>query len=225
MIETLLEYFQVLVNGLAMTVGLTFSALVLGTCVALACTVILNTGGNIVKIGISSYLTLFTGTPLLVQLFLIYYGPGQFEWIKTTMIWDLFVEPWFCAILALSLNCGAYTTLLFNGAVKGINKGQWEACYSLGLTHWQTLKVLMPYALKRAYPAYSNEVILLLKGSSLASTITIMDIMGWSQRLNAQTYDTLMVFSAAGILYLSLNLTITLLMRSAEGRILFFEKI
>ena len=225
MTATLVEYLQVLLNGLVMTLGLTASSLFAGTLIALICTLILNTSCKSAKLGISGYLTLFTGTPLLVQLFLIYYGPGQFEWIKTTPLWPLLVEPWFCAVLALSLNCGAYTTLLFNGAVKSVNKGQWEGCYSLGMSHTQTLKVLMPYALKRAYPAYSNEVILLLKGSSLASTITIMDIMGWSQRLNAQTYDTLMVFSAAGILYLSLNMFITVMMRLMESRILKFERL
>lgn len=224
MLATFFEYMQVLLNGLMMTLGLTTSALLFGTFIALICTVNMNVGGKPIKLVIAGYLTLFTGTPLLVQLFLIYYGPGQFEWMRTTVIWPLFADPWFCAVLALSLNCGAYTTQLFSGALTSINKGQWDACYSLGMSRLQTLKVLMPYALKRAYPAYSNEVILLLKGSSLASTITIMDIMGWSQRLNAQTYDTIMVFSVAGILYLTLNLIITFIMRQAESTLLHFER-
>lgn len=224
MLATLMDYLGTLSNGLLMTLGLTGVSLVLGTLIALLCTLALNANSKGLTRSVTLYLSLFTGTPLLVQIFLIYYGPGQFQWLKDSSAWLLLSDPWFCATLALSLNCGAYTTLLFNGALNSVHKGQWEACSSLGMNRKQTLRVLLPYALKRAFPAYSNEVVLLLKGSSLASTITIMDIMGWSQRLNAQTYDTLMVFSAAGLLYLALNLSITIVMRLMEKHILLFER-
>ncbi|WP_025819636.1 arginine ABC transporter permease ArtM [Shewanella marina] len=225
MLAGLYGYIADLSEGVLMTLSLTFSSLLVGTIIAVIGTLLLTVKYKSVYWLVKCYLTLFTGTPLLVQIFLIYYGSGQFEWLKESRAWVLLSEPWFCAVLALSLNCGAYTTLLFHGALSSINRGQWESCQSLGMSHSQTLKVLMPYALKRAYPAYSNEVVLLLKGSSLASTITIMDIMGWSQRINAQTYDTLMVFGAAGLLYLLLNLIITVFMRLFEKRLLAFEQV
>ena len=103
-------------------------------------------------------------------------------------MWTWLSQPWFCAMLALALNTAAYSTLLFKGAFNAIPAGQWEACRALGMDKVATLKVLLPYALRRAVPAYSNEVILVFKGTSLASTITIMDLMGYAQRINGQTY-------------------------------------
>ncbi|WP_240778768.1 arginine ABC transporter permease ArtM [Shewanella sp. SNU WT4] len=224
MLINLLEYLQVLGHGLVMTLGLTAISLLIGSLLALLCTLALTSSNRLIYFSVKGYITVFTGTPLLVQIFLIYYGPGQFAGLTDSVFWYWLSEPFFCAALALSLNCAAYTTLLFYGALNSINQGQWDSCASLGMSHKQTLSVLMPYALRRALPAYSNEVVLLLKGSSLASTITIMDIMGWAQRLNSQTYDTLVVFSAAGLLYLSLNLVITLSMSRIEKRVLAFEQ-
>ncbi|MGI2259233.1 arginine ABC transporter permease ArtM [Shewanella sp. GXUN23E] len=223
MLDSWISTFSTLLNGLGMTLALTFIALTLGTVLAIVNTVALTSSRVWVRGSIRVYLTLLTGTPLLVQIFLIYYGPGQFPWLKDSALWSLFSSPFFCAVLALSLNCAAYTTLLFSGALSSIGRGQWDACAALGLNHRQTLTVLLPYALRRALPTYSNEMVLLLKGSALASTITIMDIMGWAQRLNAQTYDTLRVFFAAGILYLSLNLLLTGIMSLVERRMLAFE--
>lgn len=225
MLDGLLTTISTLSNGLLLTLALTFIALIIGSALAVINTVALTLENRAVYYSVKTYLTLFTGTPLLVQIFLIYYGPGQFQWLKDSSLWLLFSDPFFCAVLALSLNCAAYTTLLFYGALQSIGKGQWGACAALGMNHWQTLKVLLPYALKRALPAYSNEVVLLLKGSALASTITIMDIMGWAQRVNAQTYDTLLVFFCAGLLYLGLNLMLTLMMSLVEKRMLAFERI
>ncbi|MGL4416995.1 MAG: ABC transporter permease subunit, partial [Plesiomonas shigelloides] len=102
--------------------------------------------------------------------------------------------------------------------------GQWQSCSALGMTRLQTLRILVPYALKRSLPAYSNEVVLIFKGTSLASTITIMDIMGYAQQLNAQTYDTLAVFGMAGVIYLVVNGLLTILMRQMEKRMLAFEQ-
>ncbi|MGL5728114.1 MAG: ABC transporter permease subunit, partial [Plesiomonas sp.] len=113
---------------------------------------------------------------------------------------------------------------LFYGAVKAIPTEQWQACSALGMTQPQTLRILLPFALKRALPSYSNEVVLIFKGTSLASTITIMDIMGYAQQLNAQTYDTLAVFGMAGVIYLAVNGVLTLSMRALEKRMLAFEQ-
>ncbi|MBY5945746.1 arginine ABC transporter permease ArtM [Photobacterium rosenbergii] len=212
-----------LLDGLVVSLELTAASLLVGCTLALlmTLTMILKTPGlHWLSRGI---ITLFTGTPLLVQIFLIYYGPGQFEWVRESIFWQWLSQPWFCAMLALALNTAAYSTQLFKGAFNAIPTGQWQACKALGMNTKATLGVLLPYAIRRAIPAYSNEVILVFKGTSLASTITIMDIMGYAQRINAQTYDTLMVFSVAGAFYLTVNGVLTLIFRQVEKKALAFE--
>ncbi|MDV5169119.1 arginine ABC transporter permease ArtM [Photobacterium rosenbergii] len=212
-----------LLDGLVVSLELTAVSLLVGCTLALLMTftLILKTSGlHWLSRGI---ITLFTGTPLLVQIFLIYYGPGQFEWVRESIFWQWLSQPWFCAMLALALNTAAYSTQLFKGAFNAIPSGQWHACKALGMNTKATLSVLLPYAIRRAIPAYSNEVILVFKGTSLASTITIMDIMGYAQRINAQTYDTLMVFSVAGAFYLTVNGMLTLVFRQVEKKALAFE--
>jgi len=173
---------------------------------------------------VQGYITLFTGTPLLVQIFLIYYGPGQFDWIKQTpWLWNMLSQPWLCAMVALALNSAAYTTQLFYGAVKAIPSGQWQSCEALGMSRSQTLRILLPFAFKRALSSYSNEVVLIFKSTSLAYTITLMEVMGYSQQMYGRTYDV-MVFGAAGVIYLCVNGLLTLIMRMVERRALAFER-
>ncbi|AVQ88562.1 arginine transporter permease subunit ArtM [Plesiomonas shigelloides] len=218
------DYLPTLLQGLQTSLSLTVCALLIGFTLAVVMTVIMAGRKGPLRWLTKGYLTLFTGTPLLIQIFLIYYGPGQFESLRNSALWPLLSEPWFCAMLALALNSAAYSTLLFYGAVKAIPAGQWQSCSALGMTRLQTLRILVPYALKRSLPAYSNEVVLIFKGTSLASTITIMDIMGYAQQLNAQTYDTLAVFGMAGVIYLVVNGLLTILMRQMEKRMLAFEQ-
>lgn len=216
-------HFWQLLEGLQTSLILTIIAVVVGCVLAILMTMAL-----ILKTPVFNQLSqvtiiLFTGTPLLVQIFLIYYGPGQFESVRNSAVWYLLSEPWFCAMLALAVNSAAYTTQLFKGAFNSIPSGQWHACRALGMSQNVSLRILLPFAIRRAIPAYSNEVILVFKGTSLASTITIMDVMGYAQRINGQTYDTLAVFSAAGVIYLCVNAILTLLFRYVEKRALAFE--
>ena len=188
-------------------------------------TFILSSSNKLLKSAVKIYVTLFTGTPLLVQFFLIYAGPGQFQWIVNSPLWFLLSNAWFCAMLTLALNSAAYSTQLFHGAVKAIPKGQWESCAALGLSRLQTLKILIPYALKRALPSYSNEIILVFKGTSLASTITILDIMGYARQLYGTEYDALTIYGIAGVIYLAITGIATLLLRKLETRVLRFERL
>ncbi|HGJ5875746.1 MAG TPA: arginine ABC transporter permease ArtM [Arsenophonus sp.] len=213
-----------LLPGLPTSLSLTFCALLIAFLLALFFTIILSLKTAIFSSIIQVYLTLFTGTPLLVQFFLIYYGPGQFPVLKQyPAFWALISTPWFCAMIALALNSAAYSTLLFHGAVKAIPKATWQSCQALGMTNQQTLRIIIPYALKRALSSYSNEVILIFKSTSLASTITLLEIMGYSQQVFGQTYNV-DVFIAAGIIYLGVNGILTLLMRWLEQYLLSFEK-
>ena len=218
------EYVAVIAQGIPTSLLLTVVALFIAFFLELGLTFLLSIGNKLVKSAVNLFLVLFTGTPLLVQFFLIYAGPGQFQWLVDSPLWGLFSNAWFCAALALALNSAAYSTQLFHGAVKAISKGQWESCAALGLSRIQTLKILIPYALKRALPSYTNEIILVFKGTALASTITIMDIMGYARQLYGTEYDALTIYGIAGGIYLIITGIATLLLRQLENKVLAFER-
>jgi arginine ABC transporter permease protein artM len=218
------DYLSVIAQGIPTSLLLTFASLLIAFLLALFFTFILAMGNRWLKSAVNFYLVLFTGTPLLIQIFLIYSGPGQFEFITQSPLWSLLSNAWFCAMLALALNSAAYSTQLFYGAVKAIPKGQWESCAALGLSRVQTLKILIPYALKRALPSYTNEIILVFKGTSLASTITIMDIMGYARQLYGTEYDALTIYGIAGGIYLLITGIATFMLRKVENKVLAFER-
>ncbi|TBL91487.1 arginine ABC transporter permease ArtM [Hafnia alvei] len=218
------EYIPDIIQGLPTSLTLTVVSLLVALVLALLFTIVLTLRPIVLTQLVQGYITLFTGTPLLVQIFLIYYGPGQFDWIKQTpWLWNMLSQPWLCAMVALALNSAAYTTQLFYGAVKAIPSGQWQSCEALGMSRSQTLRILLPFAFKRALSSYSNEVVLIFKSTSLAYTITLMEVMGYSQQMYGRTYDV-MVFGTAGVIYLCVNGLLTLIMRMVERRALAFER-
>lgn len=220
----MLDYLPELLKGLHTSLTLTVASLIAALVFSLLFTVVLALKLPVLNALVKGYITLFTGTPLLVQIFLIYYGPGQFPAIQQIpWLWHLLSQPWLCAMLALSLNSAAYTTQLFYGAVRAIPDGQWQSCAALGMNRLATLRILLPYAFKRALSSYSNEVVLVFKSTSLAYTITLMDVMGHGQLLYGRSYDVT-VFAAAGLIYLCVNGLLTLLMRLIERRALAFER-
>lgn len=223
--QMFIDYLPDLLTGLHTSLLLTAASLVLAFSLSIVLTLILTLRPAIIFWITKGYITLFTGTPLLIQIYLIYYGPGQFQFIQNDypFIWQLMSNVWFCAILALTLNSAAYTTLLFHGAVKAIPAGQWQSCEALGMSRMQTLRILLPYALKRSLSSYSNEVVLVFKSTSLAYTITLMEVMGYTKRIFGNNYD-LRVFIAAGIVYLCINSLLILVMRLIEKRALIFER-
>ena len=211
----MLDYLPELLKGLHTSLTLTVASIIVALILSLIFTIILTLKTPGLVWMVRGYITLFTGTPLLVQIFLIYYGPGQFPSLQD--------YPWLCALIALSLNSAAYTTQLFYGAIRAIPDGQWQSCSALGMSKKDTLAILLPYAFKRALSSYSNEVVLVFKSTSLAYTITLMEVMGHGQLLYGRTYDV-MVFGAAGIIYLIVNGLLTLLMRLVERKALAFER-
>ena len=219
------DYLLTIAQGIPTSLMLTLVSLAVAFFLAVGMTFILSSNNKLLKSAVKIYVILFTGTPLLVQFFLIYAGPGQFQWIVNSPLWFLLSNAWFCAMLTLALNSAAYSTQLFHGAVNAIPKGQWESCAALGLSRLQTLKILIPYALKRALPSYSNEIILVFKGTSLASTITILDIMGYARQLYGTEYDALTIYGIAGVIYLAITGIATLLLRKLETRVLRFERL
>lgn len=169
-----------------------------------------------------AYIFFFRGTPLLVQMFLIYYGIGQFipDSLKHGWLWDKVLEEgYFWAIVAFTLNTAAYIAEIIRGAVKSIPKGENEAADAIGMSYRQKLRrIILPRAFGIMLPAYSNEVIFMLKGSALASTISVMDLTGMAKTLIAKNYATLEIYFAAGVIYLLLSWVFIAAFRAVEKR-------
>lgn len=220
----MLEKFIFILEGVPLSLMLTVAALFFGFIFALFLTGVLTLWENRWPAKIARcFIIFFTGTPLLVQIFLLYTGPGQFLFIKESFLWSILSQAWFCAILALSLNSAAYTAQLFHGAVKNISKNQWEACLALGMSRFEAMKILIPLALRRALPSYSNEIVLIFKSTSLVQGITLLDIMGRARELAGQTYDSITYYAMAGVIYLMVNVVLILIAKVMEKRALAFE--
>ena len=206
-------------SGTVVTLKLLVTALVAGLAVALPLAVLRSS----TNLWLSRPVWLFTyvirGTPMLVQLFLIYYGIAQFEWVRESAAWDWFVSAWFCAALAFAINTCAYTTEIIAGAIQATNHGEVEAARAMGMTP-STLyrRILLPSALRRALPAYSNEVIMMLHGTSLASIVTLMDITGAAREINSRFYLPFEAFLTAATFYLLLTFALVSLFHFAEKR-------
>lgn len=166
------------------------------------------------------YVFAFRGTPLLVQLFLIYYGLGQLVFVRHSFLWAYLREPFWCAILALSLNTAAYGAVILRGGILSVPYGQIEAAWACGMSGPNTFRrIIFPVALRQALPAYSNEVILMIKSTSLASIITLMEITGIAYKLISETYNAIPIFVCAGAIYLFINFVITRAIQSLETRL------
>ena len=165
------------------------------------------------------YSYVFRGTPLLVQIFIIYYGLGQIEYFRSTFLWVVFKEPYWCAIIAFALNTGAYTSEILRSAFQTIKPGIIEAGKSLGVSNKIIFyKIQIPVAIRQSLPAYGNEIILMMKGTSLASTVTLMDITGVAKHIVSTTYKPLEVFLLAGGIYLFMTFLIHNLIKYLEKR-------
>ena len=166
------------------------------------------------------YVYVIRGTPLLVQMFLIYFGLGELDFIRNSMLWPILREEFWCAVIALSINSGAYTSEVIRGGIESVEHGQIEAATAYGMSRWVRLvRVIIPQALRQFLPAYGNECISIVKASSLASTITVMDVTGIARNLASKTYTPIETFLAAGLIYLVLNLLITQILGKAEEKV------
>ena len=162
---------------------------------------------------------IFRGTPLLVQIFIIYFGLGQIEYLRSTILWTILKEPYWCAIIAFSLNTGAYTSEILRSAFQTIKPGLVEAGKSLGISSKIIFyKIQIPIAIKQSLPAYGNEIILMLKGTSLASTVTLMDLTGVAKYIISTTFKPVEVFIVAGSIYLFLTFLIHNFIKFAEKK-------
>ena len=220
-VDIVLQNWTLFAEGVWITLQLTAIALAVGFCIALPAGIARARRVPWVSPLIGGYVYLFRGTPLLVQTFLIYYGLSQFDWIRASWAWTFLREPWWCAVIAFSLNSGAYATEIIRGAIETTPKGESEAARALGLSPLQVYGlVLIPSALRRALPQYGNEAVFMLHGSAIASIITLQDILGAGRTLNARYYLAYEGFVTAAVLYMAITFLIVAGFRALERRYL-----
>ncbi|WP_440919492.1 ABC transporter permease [Candidatus Pelagibacter sp.] len=168
------------------------------------------------------YSYVFRGTPLLVQIFIIYFGLGQIEYLRSTVLWVVLKEPYWCAIIAFTLNTGAYTSEILRSAFQTIKPGIIEAGKSLGISNKIIFyKIQIPIAIRQSLPAYGNEIILMMKGTSLASTVTLMDLTGVAKYIISTTFKPIEVFIVAGGIYLFMTFVIHNVIKYLEKKYSF----
>ena len=193
--------------GIGLTFQLLFLSLALGTALAIILLILRISGRWYFSWPTMVYIYIFRGTPILVQIFIIYYGFPQLDFIRNNdILWPILREPFGCAIVALTLNTGAYLSEIFRGGVLGVDRGLKEAVAALGLsvTH-RFIYITAPIAIRLSLPAYSNDVISLMKSTALASTITLLDMMGIARTIVAETYAPYEVFISLMFIYLILT--------------------
>ncbi|MDC2999986.1 ABC transporter permease [Candidatus Pelagibacter sp.] len=207
--ELMINSFPKLLNATLITLKLLSVSLILGLFIGLGFAILRMNNNKLINKFAYGYSYIFRGTPLLVQIFIIYFGLGQIEYLRTTFLWVVLKEPYWCAIIAFSLNTGAYTSEILRSAFQTIKPGYLEAGRSLGIPSKIIFtKIQIPIAIKQSLPAYGNEIILMLKGTSLASTVTLMDLTGVAKYIISTTFKPVEVFIVAGGIYLFMTFII-----------------
>jgi arginine/ornithine transport system permease protein len=211
---------DIYLSGLFLTVQMLALSCVIGLLLALPLAILRVSPNPLLRGPVWLYIYFFRGTPLLVQLFMIYYGLGQFEAIRESFAWPFLREAWFCALLAFTLNTAAYTAEILRGAIEATPRGEVEAAKAFGMSPWlRYRRVIVPSSFRRALPAYGNEVIFMLHGTALASVVTLVDITGAARIVNSRYFTPYEAFLTAAALYLCLTFLIIWLFRRLEFRL------
>ena len=220
--ELMINSFPKLLSASVITLKLLIVSLTLGLFIGLFFAVLRLNKLNFINKFAYGYSYLFRGTPLLVQIFIIYFGFGQIEYLRSTFLWTILKEPYWCAIIAFALNTGAYTSEILRSAFQTIKPGIIEAGKSLGITNKIIFyKIQIPIAIRQSLPAYGNEIILMLKGTSLASTVTLMDLTGVAKYIISTTFKPIEVFIVAGSIYLFLTFIFHNLIKFLEKKYVY----
>ena len=219
-----IEHLPRLLKAAKLTIELTLLSLFFGIFVGVFFAVLRISNSKVLYYISYYYSYIFRGTPLLVQIFIIYFGLAQLEWIRESFLWIFLKEPYTCAILAFTLNTGAYSSEIFRSAFETISKGIVEAAKGLGLNKLNTFfKIKLPIAIRQSLPAYGNEMILMLKGTSLASTVTLLDLTGVAKHIISTTFRPVEVFIVAGGIYLIMTFFIHYFIKFVEKRLQYGE--
>ena len=208
-IELMVSSFPKLLGATVITLKLLSVSLVIGLFIGLIFAILRLNKNIFISRFAYGYSYIFRGTPLLVQIFIIYFGLGQIEYLRSTVLWVILKEPYWCAIIAFALNTGAYTSEILRSAFQTIKPGLIEAGKSLGISNKIIFyKIQIPIAIRQSLPAYGNEIILMMKGTSLASTVTLMDLTGVAKYIISTTFKPVEVFIVAGGIYLFMTFII-----------------
>ena len=204
--ELFLKWLPKLIQGATLTLELTALSVIAGLILAIPLGIARSSKLWYVRSLPYGYIFFFRGTPLLIQLFLVYYGLGQFEVIRESVLWPYLRSPFWCAVLTMTLHTAAYIAEILRGAIQAIPPGEIEAARALGMSRFKTMvHIMLPRAARIGLPAYSNEVILMLKASSLASTVTLLELTGMTRTIIARNYLTVDMFLTAGMIYLVMS--------------------
>lgn len=218
-VTLIIETIPRLLDGIGVTLAILGASLVGGFMTGSGLCAMLVGSSKTARLCAQAYVTFFRGTPALVQLFVIYYGLAQFEWVRSSPLWILLRDPFWCCVLAFSLNSGAYTAEVMRGALSGVPAGCREAASALGLNRFVIFyKITIPLASRLFLPPYGNEVVSMLKTTALASTVTLLDLTGVARTVVAQTYAPYEIFISAAIVYLVLALGIERVISYLERR-------
>lgn len=217
--DLILSSLPSLLAGTWMTLQLVVISLVAGFVLALAVAFGRLSSRRPISGVTGAYVFLFRSTPLLVQIFLIYYGLGQFQAVRESLLWPILREPYWCAIIALTLNTAAYTGEIMRGGIQAVPFGQIEAARALGMSRALLYRrIVLPQALRQILPAYGNEMIQMVQATSLASTITLMELTGAARAIASRSFQPVEMFIIAGAIYLVMNFVIAQAIRRAERR-------
>ncbi|MBC9248559.1 ABC transporter permease [Paracoccus sp. 11-3] len=212
--------WKLFLTGVTNTVMLVGISLVIGRLIAIPMAVIRVQRVPVLSSLVALYVYVIRGTPLLVQLYFVYYGLSQFEAVQKSFAWDYLREPWWCALLTFTVGTSAYTAEILRGGILAVPRGEIEACISVGMSKLSAYRrVILPSAFRRVLPAYGNEVIFATHASVVASTVTIIDIVGAARQFNNTYYLAYEGFLAAAVLYLILVFLITRVFAHLERRL------
>lgn len=219
-LSIIFQNLDIYLEGLIVTLKLVSLSLIYGFFIAIVLAILLTISKNpFVTLPIRGFIYFFRGTPLLIQMFLIYYGAGQFEALKASFLWEFFKDAYFCALFAFALNTGAYTAEIFRGAISNTPLGEIEAAKAAGMSQWLMLRrIILPSAFRRALPAYGNEMIFMLHGTALASVITIVDITGAARIINSRYYSPYEAFLTAAVFYMAITFTMVWVLKKVEHK-------
>lgn len=214
------ETMLLLLGGVPLLLKLAFFSISVGAIFAVVLALMRLSGNAALDRAARAYVFVFRGTPLLVQIFLIYYGLGQFPEIRQSIAWPFLREPYWCALLALTLNTAAYSSEIIRAGILSVPHGQIEAARSCGMSRGQIFRrIVVPQGLRVALPAYGNEIILMTRSTALASVITLMEVTGIASKIVSETFRAVEVFICAGAIYLALNFLISRAIALLERRL------
>ena len=218
--DLMMEAVPRIAAGVPVSILLAVAAIAIGFVIAICSAISIVTDRPILGRAAKGYIYAFRSTPLLVQLFLIYYGLGQSQFIRESFLWPVLQSPMWCSIIALALNTGAFSGEIFRGAFSAVPHGQLEAARAGGMS-WPLCfrRILFPVGMRIALPSYGNELVMMVKATALASTVTVLEITGIAHKMISSTYQPIEIFIVAGAYYLAMNLILTRVLKATEHRV------